>query len=101
MKTLTSFLLASLASFAIAQPASATGVTSNCAPRDKLVDYLVTHFDEHQAGLGLANQQTLYEFHVSKSGTFTIVLTHVNGLSCVMGTGTQWQSSKIPVGPDA
>lgn len=67
---------------------------ANCAMRDILVKRLQTQYSESFAGGGLqasATAQTLVEVWVSKeTGTFTVILTSPQGISCVVAAGTDW-----------
>lgn len=75
---------------AVSHPAHA----ANCAKRDMVVERLKTKYDESFAAGGLQssrNSQTLVEVWASKAtGTFTVMLTTPDGLSCVVATGTDW-----------
>ena len=70
-----------------------------CAERDVVVDRLQTHYEEVHAGSGLqtrSDTQALVEVWASReTGTFTVMLTSPNGVSCVLATGTNWQFSAV------
>ncbi len=69
-------------------PASAQSV--NCDKRDRVVAKL-TLLGEVQSGLGLSKGGQVFEIWTSAtSGTWTIVLSHSNGLSCIMSYGNNW-----------
>ena len=69
-----------------------------CAQRDIVVERLKSRYDESFAAGGLqtgASSSTLVEVWASEeTGTFTVMLTSANGLSCVVATGTDWHQSK-------
>ena len=69
--------------------------TAPCAQRDIVVDRLQELYDETHAGSGLQTQsdsQALVEVWASEeTGTFTVILTSPQGVSCVLATGTDWQ----------
>ncbi len=71
-------------------PAQALG----CAKREQVVERLKTRYSEELTGGGLqATQtaQTIVEVWASKeTGTFTVILTTPEGLSCIVATGTDW-----------
>ncbi|APG48758.1 hypothetical protein [Phaeobacter porticola] len=73
---------------ATAPPVLAAG----CSPRDHLVDRLQSSYAEHLRAGGLQTSQptsTLIEFWASETtGTFTVLVSHPNGLSCVVASGT-------------
>ena len=73
---------------ATAPPALAVG----CSPRDHLVDRLQFSYAERLTAGGLQSSQpvsTVIEFWASATtGTFTVLVSHPNGLSCVVASGT-------------
>ncbi|PRY22619.1 hypothetical protein CLV78_106160 [Aliiruegeria haliotis] len=74
---------------ATAPPAPAQSL--RCAPRDHVVERLQTTFKETQLGLGLQTNTRLVEIWSSDAtGTWTILLTEPNGMSCIMASGGNW-----------
>jgi hypothetical protein len=73
---------------------------ATCALRDVIVEKLATAFDETLAATGLQNETTMIEIWSSdKSGTFTILLTRPNGISCVVSAGEYWTpAAPVPKG---
>ncbi|MFV1439882.1 MULTISPECIES: hypothetical protein [unclassified Phaeobacter] len=73
---------------ATAPPVLAAG----CSPRDHLVDRLQSSYAERLTAGGLQASQpvsTVIEFWASATtGTFTVLVSHPNGLSCVVASGT-------------
>jgi len=71
-------------------PAQAAG----CAKREQVVERLKTRYSESLTAGGLQasrNSQTIVEVWASKeTGTFTVILTTPEGMSCVVATGTDW-----------
>lgn len=62
----------------------------NCAAREAVVAKL-TKVGEAQTGIGLAKQGSLLEIWSSpQTGTFTVVMTFTNGMSCIMSYGESW-----------
>jgi hypothetical protein len=49
------------------------------------------NFGEGPIGHGLANTGAVAEVFISANGTWTIVTTTPNGLSCLIGSGESWQ----------
>jgi hypothetical protein len=62
-----------------------------CAPRPAIVDTLKTRFSEQQNGVGVVNQETVFELFVSVEGSWTMLATNVAGISCIVGSGSGWQ----------
>lgn len=68
-----------------------------CASRDKLVDQLEKKHGEAVAGIGLAGPNALYEIWTSpKTGSWTILLTRPDKISCVIATGQDWYGVSEP-----
>lgn len=83
-------------------PAAATA-QSFCAERDSVVQKLETGYGEAFAGGGLQNANRVFEVWMSEEkGTWTILMTRSDGVSCVMATGTNWRDGmaikKTPAG---
>jgi hypothetical protein len=77
---------------ALAPPAVAqTHVT--CQPRDELTKTLQTRFGEHITGAGLQSETQVIEVWSSvETGSFTVLVTRPDGVSCVVATGQNWLS---------
>ncbi len=75
---------------------------SNCANRDVVVDKLAAKYGEAFAGGGLQNTQQIFEVWFSpEQGTWTILMTRADGVSCIMASGTHWRDEtpvKTPLG---
>ncbi|UWQ21606.1 hypothetical protein [Jannaschia sp. W003] len=73
---------------AFAAPAYAD---ENCAPRAQVVEQLSSGYGEALSGGGLQNDDALFEVWTSEiDGTWTILMTRADGLTCVMAAGTDW-----------
>jgi len=66
-------------------------VPAVCAERQTIADALAGHYGETPAAVGLTADGLLMEVFASPSGSFTIVLTRPDGLSCVLLTGEGWR----------
>ena len=62
-----------------------------CAKHDALATILDSKFGEQQTGAGLAGKEAMVELYVSKNGTFTLVSTNTQGVSCIVGAGENWE----------
>ena len=87
MKTLES-LLALSCFVALAVPAQAQ---VPCGTRGEIVKMLGSKYHERPRALGIANQANLLEVYTSTSGSWTILLTKPQGVSCIIGTGQSWE----------
>lgn len=66
-------------------------MAANCAQRDVVIERLSTKYQETQTAGGLQSSKSIMEVWASEeSGTFTVILTHPNGLSCIVASGTHW-----------
>jgi hypothetical protein len=63
-----------------------------CGKRADVVKMLRDSFGETQIAQGLANTGSVAEVFISSKGTWTIVATSPNGLSCLVGAGESWQA---------
>ena len=87
MKTLES-LLALSCLVALAVPAQAQ---APCGDRGEIVKMLNKKYSERPHALGIANQANLLEVYTSTSGSWTILITKPQGVSCIIGTGQSWE----------
>jgi len=72
-----------------------------CAPRVDLVDRLSTEFNERLTATGLQNARSLIEVWSSVGGdSFTILVSHPNGISCVVSAGKYWTTITPAPAPD-
>jgi len=69
---------------------------ANCAMREQVVSRLQAKYSEQltAGGLqGVKNTQAVIEVWASpETGTFTVMQTQPNGVSCIVATGTEWFS---------
>jgi hypothetical protein len=71
----------------IASAASAAGA---CAPRSDLIALLKDHLGEVEVGQGLSDRGHLVELFVAPAGSWTILLSRPDGLSCLVDAGELW-----------
>lgn len=75
-------------------PVSAQSV---CAMRTGMVKMLDEKYKEQRVGYGLANR-TMLEVFVSEKGTFTVLGSDPNGVSCIIAAGRDWQTEALKKG---
>ncbi len=63
-----------------------------CGERRAVVANLEKTYSEAPVSIGLASNGAVIEVLASPSGSFTIILTQPNGLSCVMASGENWEN---------
>jgi len=66
-----------------------------CASRQELVRLLRDNFGEYPIARGLANSGVVAEVFSSPQGTWTLVATAPNGVSCMIGAGESWNTTPI------
>ncbi len=77
--------------FGMAATAPPALAQSACAPRDKIVSQLTDKYGEVSHGVGLQSGTKLVEVWSSKrTGSWSILVTHASGLSCILATGKNW-----------
>ncbi len=73
-----------------------------CGTRDSVVEKLGEKYGEVRRGGGLAGPTAIFEIWASEAtGTWTILKTTPNGLTCVMAVGDGWHDDTgelTPVG---
>ena len=71
-----------------------TQAQTACAQRDTVVEKLQGNYGEVFAGGGLQNSSSVFEIWFSEEkGTWTILMTRSNGMSCIMASGTNWREA--------
>lgn len=94
-----SFLLRrALAAGAVASAVglSAAPAFAQCGPREAVEKRLWEGYKEVVVNRGLGANGMLVEVYAADSGTFTIVLTRPNGVSCVMAVGEGFEAVNDP-----
>jgi len=64
---------------------------SACGERAKFIDTLAKNYQEAPSAFGIAGQKNLVELFVSKAGTWTMLVTHPSGMSCIVAAGQSWE----------
>ncbi|MFN0113587.1 MAG: hypothetical protein ACKVPY_02805 [Paracoccaceae bacterium] len=81
------------AALTVAPAVAAAGSGFPCFERAKLVEALSSKYKEGPSAGGLQSDTEMVEIWTSpETGTFTVIVTRANGTSCVVATGTGWQS---------
>ncbi len=87
------FFTALMAVFLCVQPASA----AVCSQRDKFKAFLETKYGEKAHAFGKISGTAVMELYVSKSGTWTVLMTRANGVSCLIAAGNNFEQLKPPL----
>lgn len=67
---------------------------SMCGDRSRIVDELGKTYQETGQARGLVSQVQLLEVFVSADKSWTILISRVDGVSCVVASGEGWQEQK-------
>lgn len=72
----------------------------NCADRSQVIGRLKAQYGEHLAMGGLQateRTQSVMEIWVSeRTGTFTVLMTGPDGMSCIVAAGTDYFKARTP-----
>lgn len=91
------FLVALMAFPAVAQE------PAPCVKRDAFLKHLSNNYDEAPVAMGVTASGRMLEVTASDNGSWTIIVTMPNGISCGIASGESWESM-LPVmnkGPKA
>lgn len=62
-----------------------------CGDRDSFLQQLESRYQEAPVARGIASDGSVLELAVSDSGSWTILVTQTNGVTCVVATGQSWK----------
>jgi hypothetical protein len=66
---------------------------ASCAPRDTVVERLAERYGESRQAMGLgANNAVVEVFASDETGTWTITVTSVSGLTCLVASGQAYET---------
>lgn len=103
-RTFAALRVAAVAGIALA-PAGPGAAQSGraCAARALVVERLAERFGETLQSMGVRGRDGLVEIYASEAtGTWTILVTDPEGVSCLMASGDTWESlAKRKPGRDA
>ena len=75
---------------ASAQPAGQAIIP--CAERTEIIKQLTGKFAEAPISMGLTTGGSILEIFVSKTRTFSVIVTRPTGISCLIATGGNWEN---------
>ena len=59
--------------------------------RDQAIENLKTSYGEEVEARGLSNDgKVMFELLTSKDGSWTLLMTHADGKTCLVGSGQSW-----------
>lgn len=79
-------------------PAEAQAAREFCASHDEVVQRLHDRFGETLRSAGLHRDDRLVEVYASEdTGTWTILVTRPDGVSCLLASGELWEPDARPL----
>ena len=72
--------------------ASAEQDQADCANRIVIVEHLKRNYQETPVAMGLTSDGKLLEVFASTTGSWSILVTSPNGISCGVAYGSSWES---------
>ncbi len=94
MKSSTVFLGGLVIASALFSPAGAQQTV--CGDRNEIVSRLEQGYQEQTTGVGLSATGGLVELYTSEKGTWTLMLTQPNGVTCLIAAGDNWEHVDSP-----
>lgn len=70
---------------------SPVAAQQNCAPREVVVEELANQYGETRSAIGLAKDYLMEVFRSQETGTWTITITHPNGIMCLAASGQSFE----------
>jgi hypothetical protein len=67
-----------------------------CGKRDDIVARLESGYQEFNSAMGMSTNGGLVELYTSDKGTWTLMLSQPNGVSCLIAAGENWESFNTP-----
>ena len=97
--------LVALATLGTVSLPAATFAQQQCAKRDQVLERLTSKYGEVRQSIGLAPNNGVFEVYASKdTGSWTILVTGVDGMSCMIASGQAFETlagNAAPAGDDA
>jgi hypothetical protein len=72
--------------------APATSAENVCGKRDDIVSRLENGYQEFNSAMGMSTNGGLVELYTSENGTWTLMLTQADGVSCLIAAGQNWEA---------
>ena len=66
-----------------------------CGGHSDLVAGLAKAFQQKQIGYGVVGEAAIVEIYVAANGTWSMLVTDVQGRSCIFATGDGWENTAI------
>ena len=92
-----SLVLALLAQSTVSSAALAQHTGPPCGQRQDVLSRFLTEYGERPVALGLLDDGNLLEVLASPGGSWTILVTFPNRLTCFKGSGVAWEMDRGPL----
>ncbi|MBT3361919.1 MAG: hypothetical protein HN403_20025 [Rhodospirillales bacterium] len=69
----------------------ASAQVAACGDRGSIAEKLDDGYSELPVAMGLSANGSVVEVFASMTGTFTIIVTQPDGMSCILVTGESWE----------
>jgi hypothetical protein len=99
MSTILGVIIAFAIPVFVLAPTFAQPARPVCSDRAKFLNALSSIHPESPVPLGLATNGSVVEVLVSKTGSWTTLVTWPDGRSCVVAVGEGWEALKTTTGP--
>lgn len=63
-----------------------------CGPHKMISENLKKKFTETPKSMGVTNSGSIVEVYLSPKGSWTLVMTQPNGMSCLIAAGQDWET---------
>lgn len=73
-----------------------------CGTHAGMTKFLADRYEESTRGLGLVSDRGVVELFISQKGTWSILITGVEGRTCILAAGHTWKELEVALeGPAA
>ncbi len=97
MQQLFALSLGIAAMFFAATQSNAQPPGAQCAPRSAVVQVLAARFGETRQSMGLAAADQLMEVYASDAGSWSLIVSTPDGLSCLLASGQSFEQVQEPL----
>ena len=95
-------LISILAAFVFVLNVTAANAQTLCGERAKFLAHLAKNHKEAPTSIGLTGAGQILEVLTSENGSWTIIITNPNGVTCVVASGDAWEPiARVAIGPNA
>ncbi len=89
--TLRSLARIAIGAIAVLAYAGSANAAIQCGAHKRMVEVLANKYNEVPKAIGTVNEKRFMEVYVSKSGSWTILVTSADGQSCIVAAGQDWE----------